>query len=111
MYRKYNNKKTLVDGIKFDSKREADRYIYLKDKQKTGSIKDLELQPSFVLQEGFKKNGTTYRAITYKADFKYFDIDRNKVIVEDSKGMKTDVYKLKKKLFEQRYEDLEIEEV
>ena len=108
---KYNNKKTVVDNIKFDSKKEAERYIYLKTRLKMGSIKDLELQPRFCLQEGFKKNGKTYRKITYVADFKYYDLVRKKIVVEDVKGMKTDVYKIKKKLFECRFTDLELEEI
>jgi hypothetical protein len=63
------------------------------------------------LQDGFKKNGKTYRKIVYKADFEYFDIQQGKVIIEDVKGVKTEVYKLKKKLFEYKYPELSITEV
>ena len=108
---KYQNKKVTYNDIKFDSVKERNRYIQLKMLEKAGEIKDLELQKTFILQPGFKKNGTTYRAITYKADFVYLDLKTNKNIVEDTKGFKTEVYKIKKKLFEYNYPDLEIKEI
>lgn len=95
----------------FDSKKEAQRYGELKMLQRLGAIKDLRLQPTFLLQESFKKNGKTYRKIEYKADFEYFDIQQGKIIVEDVKGFKTTVYEIKKKLFEYKYPDLTISEV
>lgn len=71
---KYRNRKTIVDGIKFDSKAEANRYIELRMLEKAGYIKQLRLQPRFVLQESYKNNkGETIRAITYKADFSYIE--------------------------------------
>lgn len=76
-----------------------------------GKIKDLELQPTFELIPTFKKDKKTYRKTTYKADFKYYDIEKNKTIVEDTKGFLTDIYKLKKKLFEYTYKDLQIIEI
>lgn len=106
---KYHSKKVTYDGIVFDSKREANRYSVLRLLEKSKVITDLKLQPVYLLQEGFKKNGKTYRKITYKADFEYKK--GGKIIVEDVKGMKTEVYKLKKKLFEYKYPDLEILEV
>lgn len=106
---KYRAKKTEIDGIKFDSKKEAKRYIALRELEKQGNIEKLMLQPRFLLQEGFRKNGKTYRKIEYVADFMYQQ--GGKVIVEDVKGMKTDVYKLKQKLFEKRYQDLTIKEI
>ena len=111
MYNKYSNKKVILDDIKFDSKREGNRYMELKLLEKSGLIKELELQKEFELQPSFKKNGKTYRKITYKADFYYFDNHLGKYIVEDVKGFKTDVYKLKKKLFEFKYPDFELLEV
>lgn len=108
---KYHSKKTIVDNIKFDSKKEATRYQELKLLERAGKIKDLKLQQEYELIPKFKKNNKTYRKTIYKADFSYFDIEANKYIVEDVKGFKTDVYKLKKKLFEYRYKDLEILEV
>lgn len=111
MRNKYNAKKTKIDGITFDSRLEAQRYQQLKIFQDCRLISDLELQPVFELQPKFKKNGKTYRKIVYKADFKYFDNENGKVIVEDVKGQKTEVYKLKKKLFEYKYPELELTEV
>lgn len=108
---KYQNKKVTHDGIKFDSIKEKNRYIQLKLLEKVGEIKDLELQKTFTLQPSFKKNSTTYRAITYKADFVYLDLRTNKIVVEDTKGFITEVYKIKKKLFEYQYPDLEIKEI
>lgn len=103
---KYRNKKVVIDNIEFDSKREANRYKELKLLLKTNKISDLKLQPRFLLQEGFKKNGKTFRKIDYIADFQY--IENGKTIVEDVKGMQTDVFKLKHKLFEKKYPDLEL---
>lgn len=111
MYNKYSNKKVILDDIKFDSKRERDRYSELKLLKKAGLIKKLELQKEFELQPSFKKNGKTYRKITYRADFYYFDNHLGKYIVEDVKGFKTDVYKIKKKMFEYKYPELELLEV
>lgn len=108
---KYYSRKTVVDGITFDSQKEASRYKDLKALQDEGKIRDLILQPSFELQPGFRKNGKTYRAIEYRADFMYLDVETGDTVVEDVKGMKTDVYSLKKKLFEYRFQDLTITEV
>ena len=108
---KYHSKKTTVDGITFDSKKEAKRYCELKLLEKAGKITDLSLQYQFVLQPPFTKNGKMIRAITYIADFVYFDTERCKNVVEDVKGYKTDVYQLKKKMFEYKYPDLTIVEV
>lgn len=102
-YRKYGNKKTVVDGIEFDSKIEAIRYKELKLQEKLGMISDLELQPEFLLQEKFRAYGKTEREIKYIADFKYFDKCRKRVVVEDVKGVETAVFKLKRKLFLKRY--------
>ena len=103
---KYRNKKIIVDDYIFDSIQESRRYKELKLLLRAGKIKDLELQPHFLLQEGFKKNGKTYRKIEYIADFKY--IENGKTIVEDVKGLQTDVFKIKHKLFEKKYPDLEL---
>lgn len=103
-YSKYRAKKTVVDGIKFDSKREAERYCELKLLEKAKEIRNLELQPRFLLQDKFKdRHGKTHRKNEYVADFMYINKD-DKKIVEDVKGMMTDVYKLKKKLFLNLYD-------
>lgn len=103
---KYKNKKVILDDYVFDSIQESRRYKELKLLLRAGEIKDLELQPRFLLQEGFKKNGKTYRKIEYVADFKY--IENSKTIVEDVKGIQTDVFKIKHKLFEKKYPELEL---
>lgn len=68
---KYHNKKTVADGIKFDSKLEAERYAQLKILERAGVIRDLELQPEYELIPSFKKDGKTWRKTVYKADFRY----------------------------------------
>lgn len=103
---KYKNTKIVVDNIKFDSNLEATRYKELKLLLRAGEISNLELQPRFLLQDSFKKNGRTFRKIEYVADFKY--IENGKTIVEDVKGIQTDVFKLKHKIFEKKYPDLEL---
>lgn len=103
---KYRNKKVILDDYVFDSIQESRRYKELKLLLKAKEIQDLELQPHFLLQESFKKNGKTYRKIEYIADFKYKE--NGKTIVEDVKGIQTDVFKLKHKLFEKKYPDLEL---
>jgi hypothetical protein len=103
MYAKYNNVKVEVDGKKFDSKKEANRYSELVLLEKHKTIKNLELQPKFLLVEGFEYEGKKERPIYYKADFIYEE--GKKKIVEDVKGEKTQVYKLKRKMFLKKYGD------
>lgn len=74
---KYKNKKTQVDMYVFDSIAESRRYKELALLEKAGEIKDLQLQPRFLLQESFKKNGKTYRKIEYIADFMYSQSRQN----------------------------------
>ena len=108
---KYHNKKVIYNGIKFDSKKERARFITLKQLEKAGIIKELELQKKFLLQEGYTNaKGKRIRPIYYIADFYYYDYINNKWVVEDVKGVRTDVYKLKKKLFEYKY-NLTIDEL
>jgi hypothetical protein len=89
---KYGAKKTVVDGIKFDSMAEATRYGVLKIVQASGLISDLRLQVPYQITLNGKK------ICRYVADFVY--IEDGKQVVEDVKGMKTPVYNLKKKLME-----------
>ena len=107
---KYKNKKVEYHGIKFDSNKEMAYYIKLEILEQKGKIKDLELQKVYELQPSFKINGKTYQKITYKADFSYISVEDNKLHVIDVKGFKTEVYKLKKKMFAYKY-GIEIEEV
>lgn len=104
---KYKNKKVIYDGITFDSKKEGAYYLKLKLLEENGIISDLKLQVKFELQPKFQFGNKTIRAINYIADFTY--IQDNKLHIVDTKGMRTDVYKLKKKMME--YKGYEIEEV
>lgn len=94
---KYKAKKTEVNGIMFDSRKEAGRYVELKMLEKAGYITDLRLQQKFVLIPAQKKNGKTVeRECSYIADFVYKE--NGKTVVEDTKGFRTDTYKIKRKL-------------
>lgn len=96
---KYKNQKITYHGIKFDSKRECERYKELKLLEKAKKIKDLRLQVKYTLiPKQLEKNKVIERECSYIADFVYFDNELKQEVVEDTKGMKTDVYKLKKKL-------------
>lgn len=93
---KYHAKKTTVDGIEFDSAKEAKRYVKLRDMQEAGMIQELLLQVPFGLVPNFERDGVKYRGIKYIADFVYYR--DGKLVVEDCKGFKTPEYKMKKKL-------------
>ncbi|EGK6809368.1 MULTISPECIES: DUF1064 domain-containing protein [Listeria] len=99
---KYNVKKVVIDNIKFDSKAEAAYYQQLKLLKMTGEVVSFDLQPEFVLQESFRKNGKLYRAIKYKADFLVLYKDGHEELI-DVKGMLTKEFRIKQKLFELRY--------
>ena len=105
-YSKYGARKTEVDGITFDSMREAERYCELKMLLKAGKISGLILQPKFRLQEGFRVNGKTERAITYIGDFMYEENGHR--VVEDVKGFETKEFRIKRKLFLYRNRDIEL---
>lgn len=106
---KYNNQKITVDGIKFDSKHEAEIYSQLKALQRCNKITNLQLQVPFILLEKYRINNRTVREIKYIADFTFINSE-GQLEVWDAKGVRTDVYKLKKKIFEYRY-GIEIKEV
>ena len=112
-YRKYNNKKIEVDGITFDSKKEANRYKELSLLQKAGKISGLRTQVRYVLipsqrevsdevytrgenKGKYKPGKLLERECTYVADFVYYK--DGKVIVEDTKGFRTKEYIIKRKL-------------
>lgn len=97
--RKYRNEKVEYDGRLFDSKWERDRYCELKLLEKSGRIKDLKCQERFILIDKSKD----HRETAYVADFTYQE--NGKLVVEDckSKITKTPVYKIKKKLMQERY--------
>ena len=124
---KYKAVKTTIDGITFDIKKEAKRYTELKLLERAGMITHLELQPTFQITV----NGVNI--CKYKADFRYFTVraesnersynskgewqtptktgDKEGQIVEDVKGFKTPIYRLKKKLVEACYPGTQIKEV
>jgi hypothetical protein len=106
---KYHNVKTTIDGITFDSKKEAVRFCELRLLERAGEISGLQLQPKFLIQEAYIKNGRKVQAIYYIADFSYRE-KNGRFVVEDVKGQRTHDYLLKKKLIEYRY-DFEITEV
>ncbi|TKI66642.1 DUF1064 domain-containing protein [Lysinibacillus mangiferihumi] len=99
---KYGNKKVVHDGITFDSAIEARYYDHLKNLQAQGVVTAFELQPRFVLLPKFEKNGKKYREIGYNADFTVHYADGRTEVV-DIKGMVTQQFELRKKLFEYRY--------
>lgn len=98
---KYHAKKTVVDGITFDSRKEANRYLALRGMEEDGNIEDLRRQVRYELVPAFNVDGKHYRPVYYVADFVY--VEDGKTVVEDVKGVVTDVYKLKSKLFARRY--------
>lgn len=117
--RKYRNKKVNVDGITFDSKREANRYRELKILEAAGEITNLELQKKYVLipaqreltsevyKKGkhkgeLKKGKLIEKECAYYADFDYTTKD-GKHIVEDTKGMRLQDYIIKRKLMLHKY--------
>lgn len=93
---KFGNIPTIIDGIRFASKREAKRYWELKMLERAGEIKDLRLQVRFPLVVN------SIKIATYVADFCYVAKDGKK-IVEDSKGARTRTYITKKKLMQALY--------
>lgn len=100
---KYRNKPVTIDGIRFDSKREANRYCELKLLHQAGEIHKLRTHPRYTLLEPFEVKGVKYRGIVYEADFSY--TENGVQVVEDVKGVKTQVFRIKEKLFMQRYGD------
>jgi Protein of unknown function (DUF1064) len=110
---KYLNIKTTIDGIKFDSLKEASRYNELLLLQRGGVIRDLELQPRYDLIVNGVKCGF------YRGDFRYVDVASGETILEDCKSdarrgkrsvTKTPVYQLKKRLIKAIY-NIDIVEV
>lgn len=116
---KYLSKKTEVDGIVFDSKKEAKRYQQLKLMEKAGVICNLKRQVKYELIPAQYNNGKLVeRAVSYISDFEYDELVKarqrtvmlyddasivGKHIVEDVKGVQTDVYKIKRKLMLYKY--------
>ena len=104
-YNKYKNKKTIIDGFKFDSEMESHYYLYLKQLKEIGEVVDFVLQPTYLLQEGFNLNGKRIRPITYKADFKVIYKDGHEEVI-DVKGKLTEEFKIKRKMLLYKYRDI-----
>ena len=101
---KYHNTKVTINGHTFDSKLEAWYYVKL---TKDHTVEKIELHPKYELLATFKKNGKTFQKITYIADFLVTYKDGRMEIV-DCKGIETEVFRIKRKLFEAKYPDLTI---
>lgn len=104
---KFHSQKTVVDGVTYDSKKESKRAVELQYLERVGKIKNLERQKRFVLQEGFVNNeGQKIRPISYLADYYYEE--KGQKVVEDVKSpaTRTQVYMLKKKIFQFKYPDI-----
>lgn len=111
MRSKYGAKKTVVGGITFDSKAEAEYYKKLLKSLHDGDIQWFTVQPEFIIFDGFTdRNGKKHRNIKYRADFLVQDNTLTETVV-DVKGVETAVYKLKKKMFLQRYPQYRFVEV
>lgn len=105
---KYGAVATVVDGVRFSSKAEAARYQELRLLERAGHIKELELQPKYPIHACARQrsNGSPHQLLLvchYIADFRYREGPQGVLVVEDVKGMRTPVYRLKKKLFELQY--------
>lgn len=96
MKSKYGNRRITFNGIVFDSVAEATRYKQLTYLEKAKEITDLKTQVEIKLLDSFDFDGTKIRGISYYADFQYKQGD--KTVIEDYKGYKTEIYKIKKKL-------------
>ncbi|CEN29357.1 DUF1064 domain-containing protein [Lactococcus piscium] len=97
MVHKYRAVKTKVDDIVFDSKAEALYYQLHKHD------KGMKMQEKFVLMDKFRLNGKAYREIAYVPDFTFYDDDDNLIKIVDVKGMLTSGFKIKAKMFANRY--------
>jgi len=107
---KFNARKKQVDGHLFASTKEARVYLELKALQSAGVIADLELQPRFRLQDGFRRDGKWHRPIDYVADFAFQRDGRRCVVDVKSKATRTAVYRMKVKMLMARYQELDFQE-
>ena len=106
---KYHAKRAVIDGQRFDSRREATRYAELVLLQKAGRIRHLECQPEFPLNVVTMVDGRIAGVVTvahYRADFAFEELLSGGAwtrVIEDAKGVRTPVYRLKRKWFEAQY--------
>lgn len=109
---KYRAQKMTYNGFKFDSKAEARRYQELDLLERAGKIESVILQPKYTLMEGYTNGaGRRIREMVYIADFAYKNLETGEYVIEDVKGVRTEGYKLKKKLFEKVWFPFVITEV
>lgn len=112
---KYNNRRTVIDGIVFASQAEGERYLQLRDLVDRGEIHRLDIHPTYGLFPAFHDRlGRYHRAINYTADFSYVIIDEvggRRYIVEDVKGPRPRDYVLRTKLFQFIYPFFEFYEL
>lgn len=111
---KYKNKKTTINGIVFDSKKEAQRYLQLRELEKKGKISELQLQVKFKLLDSqyFETLGKKELGVSYIADFAYKD-GLGRLVVEDVKSKitkKKSDYRIKRKLMKY-FHNIEILEI
>lgn len=104
---KYNSEKITIDGILFPSKDESKYYETLKIKQSKGEIKCFELQPKYVLINGFTYQGKKLQGISYKPDFLIYHNDDTEECIE-IKGFMTEPAELRIKLFKWRYPNIKL---
>lgn len=103
---KFHNKKTIVDGVLFDSQMESHYYLYLKELKEQGVVMDFKLQPVFILQEGFSKDGKKIQSIEYIADFEVTYNDGHVEII-DVKGKITEAFRIKRKILLYKYRNID----
>ena len=110
---KYNAKKTEVNGIVFDSKLEAERYMQLRLLEQAGEIGELRLQVEFQIFKGGMngETGEKTKSRFYVADFVYIDYQNHKLIVEDTKGIETADFRLKWDFARTQYPEFEFRKV
>lgn len=108
-YNKYHvapKEKRMAYGRVFDSKVEMEMYLILKAMEVEGSVSDVQLQRTFLLQEKYiTANKKKVSSISYVCDFYFYDKVQRRYRVVDCKGMKTDAFRLKEKLFNCRYKN------
>lgn len=102
-WHKYHAKRTVLDGVTFPSRHEAERYAELKLLMRAHAIDRLELQPVFPLHTVNLATGEVVRVGAYIADFRYWDVRRQCYTIEDAKGVRMPIYVLKKKMCEAEY--------
>ena len=107
---KYHNRKTVIDGITFDSKKEADYYCELRIRRMAREITGFERQVPFVILEPFKYKGKRVQGIKYTADFVVTYSDGRQEVI-DVKGMRTRDYIMRKKLLLSKYPNIDFKEV